>query len=221
MAISFKVENVPISAIRDRAMFNSFAGNRSYVIKDIGDELAVTYSASSFQVSLGSGEAVICGGSMTCEGNDDSLILEANEQGYIVIRVDLSQTGTNVCRLVRVSSLVQENINNGTDMVYDLPLYEYSTNGSGVSSMTDVRDIGTGANDNLKVLVITSTSFSSLPQTIHNSKIKENHVVVNSVLSNQSAQTSDWDILTNDGSLTISGSINGTTTLTLYLAEKQ
>ena len=67
------------------------------------------------------------------------------------------------------------------------------------------------------VLVLTSGSFSSLPQTISNSNIVANHVVVNSVLSNPSAQTSDWTVTTEAGKLTISGSISGTTTITLYL----
>lgn len=66
-------------------------------------------------------------------------------------------------------------------------------------------------------LVLTSSSFSSLPQTISNSNITDKHVVVNSVLSNPSAQTGNWTVTTSNGSLTISGSISGTTTITLYL----
>lgn len=69
----------------------------------------------------------------------------------------------------------------------------------------------------LKCLVVTSSSFSSLPQTLSNSYITSDHVVVNSVLSNPSAQTGDWTVTTNNGSLTISGSISGSTTVTLYL----
>lgn len=72
--------------------------------------------------------------------------------------------------------------------------------------------------DELKVIVITSSSFSSLPQTITNTAITANHVVINSVLSNPSAQAGDWTVTTSSGSLTISGSINGSTTVTLYLA---
>lgn len=69
-----------------------------------------------------------------------------------------------------------------------------------------------------KCLVLTSSSFSSLPQTITNANITSDMVVINSVLSNPSAQTGDWTVTTSDGSLTISGSISGTTTVTLYLA---
>lgn len=140
MSISFKVEDVSISAKRDRAMFNTFAGNNSYIIQGIGDELLVTSSSSSFVVSLGTGEAVICGGSMLSEGSATTLTLQENQSGYIIIRVDLSQTGDNICRFMNVTSLVQENINDD-GLVYDLPLYQYSTNGSGVSSITDRREI--------------------------------------------------------------------------------
>ena len=70
-------------------------------------------------------------------------------------------------------------------------------------------------------LVITITAFSSLPQTVTNSKITSDMVVVNSVLGTPSAQTGDWTWTTSDGSLTVTGSISGSTTLTLYLVKQQ
>ena len=141
MAVSYKVDGVNISSIRDRAMFDTFANHQSYIVKDIGDELAVTYTVGSFIVTLGTGEAVICGGSMLSEGASNTLTLGANENGYIVIEIDLSQTGENVCQFAKVSNIVQANINDGTSTVYDLPLYEYSTSGSGISYLNDIRDI--------------------------------------------------------------------------------
>lgn len=140
MSFSFKADNELITAIRDRAMFNTFAGNQSYVIKDIGDELAVTVTPSTLNVSVGSGEAVICGGS-TIIDSDNSLTLGANESGYLVIRIDLSQTQENICQFLKVPQLIQQNINNGTDLIYDLPLYQYATNTSTVTSLVDVRSI--------------------------------------------------------------------------------
>ena len=145
MAVSFKVEDVVISALRDRAMFNTFAGNQSYVIEGVGQELQVNYSSQSFVVELLSGEAVICGGSMMSEGEENTLTLGANETGYVVIRVDLSQTGENICQLYKTPSLVQGNINNGSDYIYDLPLYQYATNGNGVQNFNDVRNIKSSA----------------------------------------------------------------------------
>ena len=75
--------------------------------------------------------------------------------------------------------------------------------------------------DGAKVLVVTSDSFSSLPQTISNEKIALAMVVVNAVLSNPAAQTGDWTVTTASGSLTISGSISGSTSITLYLEKTQ
>lgn len=71
------------------------------------------------------------------------------------------------------------------------------------------------------VLVLDIASFSSLPQTLTDSNITADMVVVNSILSSPSAQTSDWTVTTSDGSLTISGSISGSTALTLYLAKSR
>lgn len=89
--------------------------------------------------------------------------------------------------------------------------------GSGISVTAD-GTIRAEAVDELKVIVITSSSFSSLPQTITDSSITANHVVINSVLSNPSTQTGDWTVTTSSGSLTISGDISGSTSVTLYLA---
>ena len=75
----------------------------------------------------------------------------------------------------------------------------------------------TSENQTLKTLVVSVPSFSSLPQTISNASVTSDMVVVNSVLSNPSAQTGDWTVTTSNGSLTISGSISGSTTATLDL----
>lgn len=75
--------------------------------------------------------------------------------------------------------------------------------------------------DTLPTLVVSVPSFSSLPQTISNASITADMVVTNSVLSNPAAQISDWNIDTAAGSLTISGSISGSTTLTLYLMKSR
>jgi len=72
-----------------------------------------------------------------------------------------------------------------------------------------------------EVLIINVSSFSSLPQTVSNSNIESDMVVVNSVLGNPSAQTADWTVTTSNGSLTISGSISGSTTATLYLMKSR
>lgn len=93
-----------------------------------------------------------------------------------------------------------------------------STNAqSGVAVASAVATAKAEAIAEIKCLVLTSSSFSSLPQTITNANITSDHVVINSVLSNPSAQTGDWTVTTSNGSLSISGSISGSTTTTLYL----
>ena len=68
------------------------------------------------------------------------------------------------------------------------------------------------------IIKVTKSSFSSLPQTITNSNITSDHVVIQSYLSNPEAQAGVWTVTTSDGSLTISGTILTTTSIALYLA---
>lgn len=72
-----------------------------------------------------------------------------------------------------------------------------------------------------EVLVIDIASFSSLPKTVSNSNITSDMVVVNSELGTPSAQTGDWTVTTSNGSLTITGTISGSTTLKLYLMKSR
>lgn len=62
-------------------------------------------------------------------------------------------------------------------------------------------------------------SMTELPQTVSNSKITANMKVLQSVLSNPSAQVDDWTVTTSAGSLTITGTISGTCSITMYLSE--
>ena len=68
------------------------------------------------------------------------------------------------------------------------------------------------------VIVVSKSSVSSLSTTITDANITSKHVVVASTLSNPSAQTGDWTVTTSNGSLSIAGSISGTTDITLVLA---
>ena len=66
---------------------------------------------------------------------------------------------------------------------------------------------------------ISISNLSSLPHTVTNTKITANHRVVNMILSNNAAQPSDWSYSTSTGSITLSGTISGTTNVYLCLAE--
>lgn len=73
----------------------------------------------------------------------------------------------------------------------------------------------------LPALVISCGTISSLPTTITNTSIEADMVVVNSELGTPSAQTGDWTVTTSTGSLTISGTISGNTTVKLYLMKSR
>lgn len=83
----------------------------------------------------------------------------------------------------------------------------------------DISDLQTTASE-LRILKVTMSSFSSLPQTVSNAAITTDMVCIHSELGTPSAQTGDWTVNTDTaGQVTVSGSISGSTTLTLYLAK--
>lgn len=75
--------------------------------------------------------------------------------------------------------------------------------------------------EELKPLDIPTFSVSSLPKTVSNAKIKENMKIDTYYLSNPSAQIGEWQVSSSNGSLTITGSINGTTNVTLSLTQRR
>ena len=84
-----------------------------------------------------------------------------------------------------------------------------------INANSDKIDAAFGRNN----VFITISNLSSLPHTVSNSKITANHRVVNAVFTNPAAAPSDWSYTTSAGSITLSGTISGTTTVYLSLAE--
>lgn len=70
----------------------------------------------------------------------------------------------------------------------------------------------------LKVYQKNCGTISALPVTINDTNITSDMVVVNSELGTPAAQFGYWTVTTSNGSLKISGTIEGSTTVTLYLA---
>ena len=140
--------NVIIPAERDGALYNFLLGNQDYVFEGIGNEFAITPSASSFLITLGTGEGVVCGRHVTEEtvnGANSMIQLSANSSGYVTICVDLSRPAGTEAYLRATPTLQQDDLNN-SGTVRDLPLYRYTTNSAGVSSFVDVRNISAGSN---------------------------------------------------------------------------
>lgn len=109
-------------------------------------------------------------------------------------------------------------------------LKKYMVGNTSISSIGD--GTPTGAISNLdgrvttvvtdaKVLVISMNNISNLSTSVTDARITSDMVVINSVLSNPSAQTGDWTVTTGTGTLTVAGSISGTTNITLYLAKSR
>lgn len=117
-----------------------------------------------------------------------------------------------------------DNLNKIEQGIYDAHTEKQDTLVSGTNIKTVNSESLLGAGDIEivgGVLQVDVPSFSSLPQTVSNADVTADHVVVNSVLGTPSTQTGDWTVTTSAGSLTIAGTISGSTTLTLYLAVKQ
>lgn len=70
----------------------------------------------------------------------------------------------------------------------------------------------------LKVYKKNCGTISSLPADINDTEITNDMVVVHSELGTPAAQVGNWTVTTSNGSLRISGTIDGSTTVTLYLA---
>lgn len=101
----------------------------------------------------------------------------------------------------------------------------------GIASTASVTALSNTVDDNYtelsseiekrEVYVKTISSLSSLPHTVSDSNIESDMVAIKAELSVPSAQTGDWTVDTSSGSLTISGSIDGTTNVTLYLMKSR
>lgn len=75
----------------------------------------------------------------------------------------------------------------------------------------------TGEEIDKRIVTINCGTISSLPATISNTNILAKHVPLQWWFGNPTAQIGAWTVTTSAGNLTISGTISGTTTLTLAL----
>ena len=86
---------------------------------------------------------------------------------------------------------------------------------------TNLASVSGGGLNKLMVLKVDCGTVSSLPATVSNSEVTSDMVVLQSTFGTPSAATSNWTVSTSEGQLTISGSISGSTTLTLYLMKSR
>ena len=114
--------------------------------------------------------------------------------------------------------------------VYAISGSEFQPVGEGLTPMLVTRARAASAyrkNNKLarsKCVKVVISSVSSLPVTVSQLPtyavlVTDDMEVIHCVLSNPSAQVNDWTVTTAGIGVTISGSISGTTDITLYLAE--
>lgn len=123
-----------------------------------------------------------------------------DKSGYLSVNVPWSDTNTNTWRGIQ-NNLTSDSTSDSLA----------AAQGKALKALIDAKVA--------KAVKVVTSSFSSLPQTISNSAITASMECVNAVLSNPSAQTGDWTVTTAAGKLTISGTISGSTTVTMYLFE--
>jgi hypothetical protein len=144
--------------------------------------------------------------------HDNNTLIDATS--LVVIKGTEVQTGNTPVPPTYNTGVIDQ----GATIV-DMPLYQINLAGATVTyERLCKRAYST---KELQPLKIDFTSFSSLPQSISDSRIFSDHIVRpgDIYLSNPSAQTSEWEIETFDGSVTIknTGTISGSTTSTIWL----
>lgn len=111
------------------------------VISGIGDEFTLNYSNNSLNVSFLAGSQAVIGGSFFKITADETVTLPANTSNiYLCARIDTSKANGSrgSFESLTLAGMKSENIN-GSGTKRDMALYVINTNGSGVTSVTDVR----------------------------------------------------------------------------------
>ncbi|MBQ6621538.1 MAG: hypothetical protein IJH75_01725 [Mogibacterium sp.] len=154
-------------------------------------------------------------------GDDAELVLYTNIAGSILtISRGFNGTtakawteGTQVGRFITAQdmSAVQHNIDELDDI---------KSNTGHTHAESDVTSLTTdlAALEGRDIIRVSIPSFSTM-KTWYDDHITADMYVVAAVLGNPSAQTGAWTATTAAGSVTLSGSISGSTTLTLFLAK--
>lgn len=205
------------------------------------NQFYVLYYGDQFRTTMNSAnEALVRNGLLSMQGylaigSDTLLTIDSCPSGYS--RVDLivcrfthdPDTTIDAMEIAVLKGIEVQNpntppvphpasgrIDDGATIV-EMPLYEVHMNGSTVT-LNDRRVLLPNVSDG-NVIRVKMGPVSSLPYSYVNQYITAKHVVVESVLSNPSAQTGDWTVTTQDKSLKVEGSISGTTYITLTIVK--
>lgn len=125
-----------ISSLQDALLYGSVV-QTDYIISGYGDELAMT--TTGLTITFGDGEAIIQGRTINVTGSE-TLEVEANTSGYIVLRYDLTQATGYEGRFAYVPTFVTQDLNDGGS-IRDLVLASYTSDASDVTINIDTRPI--------------------------------------------------------------------------------
>ncbi len=142
--------------------------------------------------------------------HDNVSLIDACE--LVVIKGSEVQTGNTPVVPTHNTGIIDE----GASIV-DMPLYRIDLAGSSVTfTRLFVRAYSA---EEARPLQINLGTVSSLPTTVNDDRIVSEHIAKPNdyLLSNPSAMTGTWDVTTQDGSVTVSGPISGSTTATIWL----
>ena len=203
----------------DALIYEKFATGNGIIY---GCEVTIKNSNT---LHINAGHGIVCGRKFTVTDSDIPVTLSSSGtlNGRLYIHLDLSLLSDPIVLNTEIANTLTPevhgsnvNINNG---IYDINLVTFTVDTITIDNLTDVAPHVSGSVGG--ALIITKSSVSSLPQTVSNASITADMAVIESVLSNPSAQTGDWTVTTSAGSLTITGTISGTTNITLYLLESR
>ena len=121
----------------------------------------------------------------------------------------------------------------------DVPAIEVPKTGGGTALFSDPSDVTAGDSDvalgkvymnsagELRsgalvvadAITVSIASFNSLPKTVSNAAITADHIATHLEVGTPTAQVGEWTVTTAAGSVTISGTISGSTTAQLVLVK--
>lgn len=125
-----------ISSLQDALLYGSVV-NTDYIISDYEGELAMT--TTGLTITFDDGQAIIQGRTINVTGGE-TLEVDPNTSGYIVLRYDLTQATGYEGRFDFVPSFVANDLNNGGS-IRDLVLATYTSDASDVTITADIRPI--------------------------------------------------------------------------------
>lgn len=156
-------ETYPITPKMDGGTYGTAIAD--CIAAGIGDEFAISYSASSLNVQFNAGSQAVIGGAFFRVMSLEAVTLVPNSVIYLCCNIDLTKpNGSTGSFVQRTASNMHTDNLNGTGTSRDLLLYVITTGASGVTNVEDrrvIRGNGTSVNG-YKWQVISEADYEAL-----------------------------------------------------------